>query len=76
MAASPSRLVDRDPVVPRDRLLADLVPPPHFASVSFDDYVPDPAQPSQQAAVDALRGVRRGRAGGRAAAAPAPPVGS
>ena len=55
MAASPARLVDRDPVVPRDRLLADLVPPPHFASVSFDDYVPDPAQPSQQAAVDALR---------------------
>ncbi len=55
VAASPSRLVDRDPVVPRDRLIADLVPPPHFASVSFDDYLPDPAQPSQQAAVDVLR---------------------
>jgi len=49
-----SRLVDRDPVVPRDRLLADLEPPPHFTAVSFDSYRPDPAQLSQQQAVDAL----------------------
>ncbi len=55
MAAPPSRLVDRDPAVPRDRLLADLQPPLHFADVSFDSYRPDPAQPSQRRAVDALR---------------------
>jgi cell division protein ZapE len=41
--------------VPRDRLLSDLVPPPHFASVSFEGYRADPAQPSQQRAVEVLR---------------------
>ena len=35
--------------VPADRLVAELVPPPRFAEVSFDSYRPDPAQPSQQA---------------------------
>lgn len=51
----PIHLTERDPRVPADRLLAELVPPPRFADVSFDSYVPDPAQPSQQEAVDALR---------------------
>ena len=37
-----------------ERLLTDLVPPPHFAHVRFASYVPDPAQPSQAAAVAAL----------------------
>jgi cell division protein ZapE len=37
-------------------LLGELVPPPRFADVSFDSYRPDPAQPSQQQAVDVLRG--------------------
>lgn len=37
-----------------ERLLTDLVPPPHFAQVRFATYVPDPAQPSQAAAVAAL----------------------
>jgi len=36
-------------------LAANLVPPPHFAHASFDNYRPDPDQPSQQAAVEALR---------------------
>jgi cell division protein ZapE len=48
-------LVDRHPRPGPDRLLADLVPPPHFAHVSFESYRPDPAQPSQSAAVGALR---------------------
>jgi cell division protein ZapE len=48
-------LVDRAPVASRERLLAELVPPPLFAGVGFDTYRPDPAQPSQQAALDALR---------------------
>jgi cell division protein ZapE len=50
------RLSDRDPRVPRERLVAELVPPPRFAEVSFDSYRPDPAQPSQRQAVDVLRG--------------------
>ncbi|NUR07558.1 MAG: cell division protein ZapE [Nocardioidaceae bacterium] len=48
-------LCERDPRVPRDRLLDDLVPPPLFAGVSFDSYRPDPAEPSQQQAVETLR---------------------
>lgn len=46
--------MDRDPRVSPERLLTDLVPPPHFAAVRFASYVPDPAQPSQAAAVAAL----------------------
>ena len=52
----PIRLSDRDPRVPTERLVAELVPPPRFTEVSFDSYRPDPAQPSQQQAVDVLRG--------------------
>ncbi|MGN6331996.1 MAG: cell division protein ZapE [Motilibacteraceae bacterium] len=50
----PSRLVDRDPRVPVERLVAELVPPPRFDAVRFQTYLPDPAQPSQAAAVAAL----------------------
>jgi len=51
----PIHLTERDPRVPADRLLAELVPPPRFADVSFESYRPDPAQPSQQRAVDVLQ---------------------
>ena len=51
----PIHLTERDPRVPADRLVAELVPPPRFSDVSFDSYRPDPAQPSQQKAVDVLR---------------------
>ncbi len=51
----PIELTQRDPRVPTERLVDDLVPPPRFADVSFDSYRPDPAQPSQQEAVDRLR---------------------
>ena len=51
--------MDRDPQVAPDRLLADLVPPPHFAGVRFDTYRPDPAEPTQAAAVAALEAFSR-----------------
>jgi len=51
----PIRLSSRNPQVSTDRLLAELVPPPRFATVSFDSYKPDPDQPSQKEAVEALR---------------------
>ena len=51
----PVHLSERDPRVPAERLLAELVPPPRFAAVDFDSYRPDPQQPSQQQAVDTLR---------------------
>ena len=47
----PIHLTERDPRVPADRLVAELVPPPRFSDVSFDTYRPDPDQPSQSEAV-------------------------
>ena len=44
-------LVDRHPKVTPDRLIAQLTPPPTFADVSFDTYLPNPAEPTQAAAV-------------------------
>ena len=72
----PGRLVDRDPHVSPERLLTDLVPPPHFAQVRFSTYAPAPDQPSQTAAVAALEafaarlGERPGRRWRRRAAPP------
>jgi cell division protein ZapE len=51
----PARLVDRRPEVPPETLIAQLVPPPRFDAVRFDTYVPDLAQPTQAAAVAAVR---------------------
>ena len=48
-----AHLVDRHPQVTPERLIAQLVPPPTFADVSFDTYLPDPAEPTQAAAVQA-----------------------
>ena len=50
-----NRLSARTPEVSTAEILRDLVPPPHFRSVSFENYLPDPAQPSQLAAVAALQ---------------------
>ena len=47
----PVHLVDRRPTVSPEHLIAQLTPPPTFADVSFDTYRPDPAEPSQAAAV-------------------------
>ncbi|MFE0691781.1 cell division protein ZapE [Streptomyces sp. JH002] len=68
---APAALADRAPQVPADRLVAELVPPPRFDAVRFATYVPDPGQPSQAAAVEALSGFAAGlgapaaKAGGR-----------
>src|SRR5689334_3911792 len=48
-------LVDRHPSVSPERLIAQLVPPPTFAGVSFDNYFPDPAQPTQDIALSTCR---------------------
>ncbi|WP_161996214.1 AFG1/ZapE family ATPase, partial [Rhodococcus sp. YH1] len=45
------RLVDRNPVVPSDQLVAQMVPPAMFDDVSFASYIPDPNEPSQATAV-------------------------
>ncbi|WP_062073624.1 cell division protein ZapE [Demequina sediminicola] len=49
-----ARIVGRRPHVEPDALIAALVPPPHFASASFESYRPDPDFPSQAQAVEAV----------------------
>lgn len=61
--AAPGTLTARHPRVPAGRLLAELVPPRHFAHESFDTYVPDPEHASQQVARDRLREVAATLAG-------------
>jgi predicted ATPase len=53
-----ARLVDRRPTVSPERLIAQLTPPPTFADASFAAYHPDPAEPTQSAAVAACRRFR------------------
>src|SRR6201991_2123771 len=50
-----AHLVDRHPTVTPERLIAQLIPPPTFSDVTFDTYKPDPAEPSQAAAVQSCR---------------------
>ena len=52
-ATGVAHLTDRHPSVTPERLVAGLVPPPTFAAVDFGTYRPDPAEPSQTAAVQA-----------------------
>ncbi|MFF2039867.1 cell division protein ZapE [Kitasatospora sp. NPDC058170] len=52
--ATPVALTARRPVVPAERLVAEMVPPPRFSDVSFGTYLPDPGQPSQYEAVQVL----------------------
>ena len=54
MTAATTHLTQVRPHVPTQRLLADLVPPRHFAGASFASYRSNPRYPSQQAAVDRL----------------------
>ncbi|MFD7987650.1 cell division protein ZapE [Kitasatospora indigofera] len=53
-AVTPFALTDRRPVVPAERLVAEMVPPPRFSDVSFGSYLPDRTQPSQYEAVQVL----------------------
>ncbi|MFF8957507.1 cell division protein ZapE [Streptomyces sp. NPDC014894] len=62
----PQSLCEREPRVAADRLIYEMEPPPRFDSVSFDSYVPDPNQPSQIAAVAALREFAAGLGGAHA----------
>jgi cell division protein ZapE len=73
---APARLTDRVPEVDAGRMAASLVPPRQFVHAGLDDYRPDPDYPSQQAAVDAVRGFTAdwtGRPGGLFRRGPNPP---
>ncbi|WP_189188398.1 cell division protein ZapE [Streptomyces albiflavescens] len=64
--AAPLSLCAREPHVPADRLVAEMVPPPRFDSVRFSTYIPDPNQPSQTEAVHVLEGFAAGLGGAHA----------
>lgn len=64
--AAPLSLCAREPHVPADRLVAEMVPPPRFDAVRFDTYVPDPGQPSQMEAVKVLGDFAGGLGGAHA----------
>ncbi|WP_326773617.1 cell division protein ZapE [Streptomyces sp. NBC_01445] len=64
--AAPLSLCAREPLVPADRLVAEMVPPPRFDSVRFETYIPDPNQPSQTEAVRVLSGFAAGLGGAHA----------
>ncbi|MFI6460253.1 cell division protein ZapE [Streptomyces sp. NPDC050538] len=65
--AAPLSLCAREPYVPADRLVAEMVPPPRFDSVRFASYIPDPNQPSQTEAVGVLETFAAGLGGAHAA---------
>ncbi|OLZ67402.1 cell division protein ZapE [Streptomyces sp. IMTB 2501] len=67
--AGPLSLCAREPRVPADRLVAEMVPPPRFDSVRFSTYIPDPNQPSQSEAVRVLDGFAGGLGGAHASGA-------
>ncbi|GHE01449.1 cell division protein ZapE [Streptomyces alanosinicus] len=67
--AGPLSLCAREPRVPADRLVAEMVPPPRFDSVRFSTYIPDPNQPSQTEAVRVLEGFAAGLGGAHASGA-------
>jgi cell division protein ZapE len=73
-------LADRHPTVTPGRLLAELAPPPRFDAVRFESYLPDTNEPSQAAALEAMRVFgtrldRRERKRSWFRRAPAPPEG-
>ncbi|WP_028798099.1 cell division protein ZapE [Streptomyces purpureus] len=67
--AAPLSLCAREPHVPADRLVAEMVPPPRFDTVRFDTYIPDPKQPSQTEAVRVLSAFAGGLGGAHATGA-------
>jgi cell division protein ZapE len=58
-------LTDRTPTISAAEIVAHLVPPRQFAEASVDNYRPDPAYPSQIAAVEAVRSFGLSSAPGR-----------
>ncbi|MEU6658408.1 cell division protein ZapE [Streptomyces sp. NPDC046821] len=67
--SAPLSLCAREPQVPADRLVAEMVPPPRFDSVRFATYIPDPKQPSQPEAVRVLSDFAAGLGGAHATGA-------
>lgn len=67
--SAPLSLCAREPQVPAERLVADMVPPPKFDGVRFATYLPDPGRPSQAEAVRVLEEFATGLGGASATGA-------
>ncbi|WP_017976102.1 cell division protein ZapE [Actinopolyspora halophila] len=52
---STSRLVEHHPELGSEELVAALTPPPRFDEARFENYVPNPEEPSQAEAVETCR---------------------
>ncbi|SDR67383.1 cell division protein ZapE [Agrococcus carbonis] len=52
---APISLVERNPAVSAEQIVASLVPPPQFDDATFESYRPDPAHPSQAEAVERMQ---------------------
>jgi cell division protein ZapE len=63
-AGQPIRLAYRHPQVRPEALVASLLPPKRFERVRFDNYVPDPAEPTQADALAELRAFAGALSGG------------
>ena len=63
---TPASLCEREPFVPAERLVAEMVPPPRFGDVRFSTYIPDPQQSSQTEAVQVLSRFAEGLGGASA----------
>lgn len=57
---APVHLTERRPEMSPEEMAANLVPPPQFERASFDSYRPDEQYPSQQEAVEYLKGFSAG----------------
>ena len=72
----PGRLVDREPQISAEEMVAQLIPPRQFETASLDSYRPDSDYPSQAEAVEAVRTfvTGGGRSGGFFSRRKAPPT--
>ena len=68
-------LADRRPTVTTAQMLAHLVPPPQFATASFDSFLPDDSFPSQTDAREAAKNFFSTSGGGLFKKAVAEPLG-
>ena len=53
--SAPASLCDRHPVLSVEDMLRHFVPPAQFEAASLDNYVPDPAHPSQAEALESAK---------------------
>ena len=72
-SSGPHSLLDYSPDISAEELMRQLVPPPEFASATFENYRPDPQFPTQHVALEAAKQFATGKLGKRRGKAEDPP---